>query len=153
MDWCKKDITPLLMHWSYVFLALTHRIDSKYVIWNHKPIIMSFKVASFHSEHSLTCSLTGLLGCSIILYLNLNLWKSMDFIWLHVYDIVGTYCRWWFHLETLTLRMLYQYTYHYLKPNGKGPGHRTVKIPHLLWPHILCWLSGNYSISQEICTW
>ena len=22
---CKKDITPLLMHWSYVFLALTHQ--------------------------------------------------------------------------------------------------------------------------------
>ena len=25
MGQCKKDITPLLMHWSYVFLALTHR--------------------------------------------------------------------------------------------------------------------------------
>ena len=24
--WCKKDVTPLLTHWSYVFLALTHRI-------------------------------------------------------------------------------------------------------------------------------
>ena len=24
MGWCKKDVTPLLMHWSYVFLALTH---------------------------------------------------------------------------------------------------------------------------------
>ena len=23
--WCKKDVTPLLMHWSYIFLALTHR--------------------------------------------------------------------------------------------------------------------------------
>ena len=22
---CKKDVTPLLTHWSYVFLALTHR--------------------------------------------------------------------------------------------------------------------------------
>ena len=25
MGWCKKDVTPLLMRWSYVFLALTHR--------------------------------------------------------------------------------------------------------------------------------
>ena len=25
MDYCKKDITPLLTHWSYVFLALSHR--------------------------------------------------------------------------------------------------------------------------------
>ena len=24
MDLCKKDVTPLLTHWSYVFLALTH---------------------------------------------------------------------------------------------------------------------------------
>ena len=24
MGWCKKDVTPLLMHWSYVFLVLTH---------------------------------------------------------------------------------------------------------------------------------
>ena len=24
MPYCKKDVTPLLMHWSYVFLALTH---------------------------------------------------------------------------------------------------------------------------------
>ena len=26
ITWCKKDITPLLAHWSYVFLALSHRI-------------------------------------------------------------------------------------------------------------------------------
>ena len=25
MGQCKKDITPLLTHWSYIFLALTHR--------------------------------------------------------------------------------------------------------------------------------
>ena len=25
VGWCKKDVTPLLMHWSYIFLALTHR--------------------------------------------------------------------------------------------------------------------------------
>ena len=24
----KKDVTPLLMHWSYIFLALTHRYYS-----------------------------------------------------------------------------------------------------------------------------
>ena len=27
MGQCKKDVTALLMHWSYVFLALTHRFD------------------------------------------------------------------------------------------------------------------------------
>ena len=25
MGWCKKDVTSLLTHWSYVFLTLTHR--------------------------------------------------------------------------------------------------------------------------------
>ena len=30
MGYCKKDVTPLLLHWSYVFLALTHR----YVVWH-----------------------------------------------------------------------------------------------------------------------
>ena len=25
MGWCKKDVTPLLTYWSFVFLALTHR--------------------------------------------------------------------------------------------------------------------------------
>ena len=24
MGKCKKDVTPLLMHWSYIFFALTH---------------------------------------------------------------------------------------------------------------------------------
>ena len=27
MGWCKKDVTPLLTHWSYIFLAPTHRYD------------------------------------------------------------------------------------------------------------------------------
>ena len=30
MGWCKKDVTPLLMHWSYVFLALTHWYNVKH---------------------------------------------------------------------------------------------------------------------------
>ena len=28
MGHCKKDVTPLLTHWSYVFLAITHRYVS-----------------------------------------------------------------------------------------------------------------------------
>ena len=28
MALCKKDVTPLLMHWSYIFLALTHRVNT-----------------------------------------------------------------------------------------------------------------------------
>ena len=29
MGWCKKDITPLLTHWSYVFLAPTYRYKTE----------------------------------------------------------------------------------------------------------------------------
>ena len=29
MGYCKKDVSPLQMHWSYVFLALTHRYKGK----------------------------------------------------------------------------------------------------------------------------
>ena len=29
---CKKEITPLLTHWSYVFLALTHQYDARIVV-------------------------------------------------------------------------------------------------------------------------
>ena len=28
MSQCKKEVTPLLTHWSYVFLAITHRNNS-----------------------------------------------------------------------------------------------------------------------------
>ena len=35
MGLCKKDITPLLTHWSYVFLALTHRSDLVWVMIKH----------------------------------------------------------------------------------------------------------------------
>ena len=33
MGLCKKDVTPLLTHWSYVFLALTHRYGIESSDW------------------------------------------------------------------------------------------------------------------------
>ena len=45
MGWCKKDVTPLLTHWSYVFLALTHRCNHDDVIkWKHFPRYWPFSV-------------------------------------------------------------------------------------------------------------
>ena len=37
LGWCKKDVTPLLKHLSYIFLALTHRygIGSQQCVNNH----------------------------------------------------------------------------------------------------------------------
>ena len=35
MGYCKKDVTPLLTHWSYVFIALNHRLDGRMiVVWS-----------------------------------------------------------------------------------------------------------------------
>ena len=34
LGWCKKDATPLLTHWSYVLLALTHRYTHRELIQN-----------------------------------------------------------------------------------------------------------------------
>ena len=34
MGWCKKDLTPMLTHWSYVFLALTHWYAMS-IQWRH----------------------------------------------------------------------------------------------------------------------
>ena len=42
MGWCKKDVTPVLMHWSYNFLALTHQYrpfgkDSTFSLTSSQP--------------------------------------------------------------------------------------------------------------------
>ena len=39
MGLCKKDITPLLVHWSYVFLAQNHRNDDADWNINHDDFI------------------------------------------------------------------------------------------------------------------
>ena len=45
MGWCKKDVTPLLTHWSYVFLALTHPNPSMLSEWYHT--FLCFVLVSF----------------------------------------------------------------------------------------------------------
>ena len=53
MALCKKDVTPLLTHWSYVFLALNHWYkengdDIKLVISNN--IIKLMMTQDFHTH-------------------------------------------------------------------------------------------------------
>ena len=43
MALCKKDVTPLLMHWSYVFLALPHQSYHK-ILWSLKPTTLVVKM-------------------------------------------------------------------------------------------------------------
>ena len=34
MGYCKKDVTPVLYHWSYIFLALTHQYIHSETLWD-----------------------------------------------------------------------------------------------------------------------
>ena len=48
MGYCKKDVTPVLTHWSYVFLALTYRDDC---YWTDQDLLCySFKNWKFVDE-------------------------------------------------------------------------------------------------------
>ena len=48
---CKKDVTPLLTHWSYVFLALTHLISiSKFSPYSHIEGPLCPVVAGYHAD-------------------------------------------------------------------------------------------------------
>ena len=70
MGYCKKDVTPLLMRWSYVFLALSHRYHR--VQW----ITMNwFCKRPFHIQHKLhgCCRCSGVLGTR----------SSATTMWLH----------------------------------------------------------------------
>ena len=55
MGWCKKDVTPLLTHWSYVFLALTHGI----VKTTKKIILYRSKQKSSYKLYLSWCQLIG----------------------------------------------------------------------------------------------
>ena len=59
---CKKDVTPLLTHWSYVFLALTLRC-ADCVLW---PLVLQLRwkpwVGKQESSSSLITSVTSQLG-------------------------------------------------------------------------------------------
>ena len=70
MGQCKKDVTPLLMHWSYIFLALTHQYESEiwspiwvlywYFLWNLGRRQMSvLLLISFHPFSRLAMRLTS----------------------------------------------------------------------------------------------
>ena len=44
MGWSKKHVTPLLMHWSYIFLALTHRYNITYLYLSITNIISIYHI-------------------------------------------------------------------------------------------------------------
>ena len=47
MGLCKKDVTPLLMHWSYILIALTHRnvLQDILALLNKSPYCVSSQVS------------------------------------------------------------------------------------------------------------
>ena len=51
MGQCKKDITPLLTHWSYVFLALTHQYVKYTMIPSNVKYTMIPSMVEYKSQH------------------------------------------------------------------------------------------------------
>ena len=87
---CKEEVTPLLMHWSYIFLALTHWYEAWghfcSVFWHlilHSKGCVAFDPTVNSQGHTHYCSTTNKLGGRFIItkFWNLNsLWPS-DVIW------------------------------------------------------------------------
>ena len=75
VGWCKKDVTPLLTHWSYVFLALTHgyeRCRHSFDIFLHVQGCQTSEKSIIFAQHSWLFSFKtsiGIYGC-----FTLNLW-------------------------------------------------------------------------------
>ena len=58
MGWCKEDRTPLLTHWSYVFLALTHRYEEQ-------PAFSYSRPSHVYLQHSTQPSLVQEVACCL----------------------------------------------------------------------------------------
>ena len=61
---CKKDVTPLLMHWSYIFLALTHRYVASF-LFGKNPAIVGIQTSPGSSMVHQNCEILRL--CSLVL--------------------------------------------------------------------------------------
>ena len=54
MGYHKKDVTPLLTHWSYVFFALTHRNGFiSFVLWwsEYWPVVEFYHVSTYLNDN------------------------------------------------------------------------------------------------------
>ena len=69
MGWCKKDVTPLLLHWSYFFLALTHQYAC--FVFNSKRISYYTHMLCMYDENS-----------NLVLFYETFVMYSIGSIWL-----------------------------------------------------------------------
>ena len=78
MGLCNKDVTPLLTHWTYVFLALTHRLmwPTSWLVWwcyqarpqFHRVVAESWATRHTQPTHPMHCGSSLLCKC----------WKKKD---------------------------------------------------------------------------
>ena len=68
---CKKNVTPLLTHWSFVFLALTHRFD-------YYPVILSnHMIASVPVKHCWRiCDILQIISSCIMYMISKSIYAS-----------------------------------------------------------------------------
>ena len=51
MGWCKKDVTPLLTHWRYIFLALTHQYIMRR-FWT--TLLITARMPWYYARHNIS---------------------------------------------------------------------------------------------------
>ena len=67
MVWCKKDVSPLLTHWNYVFLALTHQYHL-HQQWTKENERITSDFDTTHSPHPWALGFLLYFGWNLYLY-------------------------------------------------------------------------------------
>ena len=136
MDWCKKDATPLLTHWSFVFLTPTHRKFSEIPILRTQSVkqlwlpgdlldydFFNRNSAMFlYASPPLVCTTTVCRVCDKLLASSLNDTANLtdqSCLWqISVFDINGILCiRFPFQMSSILLSVdtqwpiMYNYTF------------------------------------------
>ena len=70
VGYCKKDLTPLLTHWSYIFLALTHWTDPK---GDPSALFTLLSSTSFHASSACFCA-----ACSCVCSSASCVWEAFS---------------------------------------------------------------------------
>ena len=125
MGQCKKDVTPLLAHWSYIFLAPTHRYN-----------VIVLVNMSLHVIHHVFCGIQNCLYNVLCMIENYFMYMNIMFLrlcstvnWVLNHCLVfgrGLSCITWYYIKT-ALNLINDY----MDPNVRCPK-KVVKLTHSL---------------------
>ena len=174
----KKDITPLLMHWSYIFLALTHGHDIGYsntvAEAEHKSQFNSLRLNDTYMHHQPRPSFVQIMACClasnkplsepVLEYCWFDLWEQIKLQWipnwnLHIFIQENAFenvvwemlaILFWPHcVKVITHKRDYMPCHH-----GQAMGCLlwgfSIKLTMLLWQHI-AFISENSGCKDALC--